>query len=335
LKTLVVEDKLTDYNNILKCLNKLEGKFDVLHANNTSQAFELLHEGEFELAIIDIDLGKDPLNRSGIDVLSEIDKNHPVTKSIVTTVWDNEYNKALSMQYGARGIVPKIFLSDLLHIVVTGIMSPTSTQPNYSKLGDAFVRHVKGLSLEDRIAAVVDIMHSLNLSTRQLKGFRAVKVKVEAQDRASVIKFNRLIDYFMEACCWANRNLDPKIKSISTADRLFGSVIAKEYEGRLSNTQAYLALGVVIEERNKSAEENIEDIKFQKKLVYSKYLMTVDIGKGRVNLKTEPKGYGRTELIISPDTDLSQLDSFSKPTKGELVYLQGNSFELTLIRKIG
>ena len=86
MKILLLEDSILDYKRINKVLTQSD--FEVVHAVNSSQVFELLNEGEKpDLFIMDIELEKEEIENDkmdGLEVAKKARKMHAAPIVVLT-----------------------------------------------------------------------------------------------------------------------------------------------------------------------------------------------------------------------------------------------------------
>jgi len=340
LRILVVEDKYLDQELIVKQLGNLEKDIEVVRSANVSRALKLLSEYEFDIAIIDIDLGPDPESRSGIDILRVIDKNYPKSLAIVTTIWDNSHNQTLCFQHGARGLVSKVSLEKELCKIVKGAMERTSVQPSFTELGKSLLRRAEGLPEEERLPMLVELMHQFGYTHTQLKvsskaSVREFKFNIVASSMEDAAKLKRNIDNFVDSCHWINENLPAEIIARTRAQRTIRVAAVNEFKDRVSSTQIREAIGVVASKRKIESKsvgpDDFTNITFEPMAVYNSDIMGIDTLKGIVGLAEASSSHRRVKLDISAETDSNALKRFEKANRGELTYLEGCTFQLALI----
>ncbi len=112
-RILVVEDEHA-IRLALKGLLRREG-FEVELAENGEIAIEKIREGDFDLVITDLALGR---GKSGMDVLRAAKQERPETGVVMITAHGSEKIAVEAMKSGADDYVPKPFDNDELRVVV-------------------------------------------------------------------------------------------------------------------------------------------------------------------------------------------------------------------------
>jgi DNA-binding response OmpR family regulator len=112
---LIVEDDVVFCKLLTRFLTK--NNFQTQDAQSAKQAFNLLNEGSFDLAILDYRLPDD----TGLSILKEIKDNHKVSKVILITRYGDEEvaNKAIDL--GADAYVSKPINPDELLSVIQSL----------------------------------------------------------------------------------------------------------------------------------------------------------------------------------------------------------------------
>ena len=121
-KILVVDD-LPDWRATLGGLLKDAG-YDVLVADSSARARELLRTDRFDAAVLDIRLDEtDEGNTEGLDLAAEIKQHWPDTKVVMITAYSTTDTTRRAMEPDAQGrrlvanYIPKTETEELVKIV--------------------------------------------------------------------------------------------------------------------------------------------------------------------------------------------------------------------------
>jgi DNA-binding response OmpR family regulator len=114
-KVLIVDDEETLTWGMAKSLSKDKDKFEVIIANNGSEAINLLKKNEVDLVISDIRMP----DINGLDLLVRIRKEYPKTKVIIMTAYGSSDVKKEANRRGSLYYVEKPFeISEIRKIII-------------------------------------------------------------------------------------------------------------------------------------------------------------------------------------------------------------------------
>lgn len=114
-KVLIVDDEETLTWGMAKSLSKDKDKFEVIIANNGSEAINLLKKNEVDLVISDIRMP----DINGLDLLVKIRKEYPKTKVIIMTAYGSSDVKKEANRRGSLYYVEKPFeISEIRKIII-------------------------------------------------------------------------------------------------------------------------------------------------------------------------------------------------------------------------
>jgi DNA-binding response OmpR family regulator len=114
-KVLIVDDEETLTWGMAKSLSKDKDKFEVIIANNGSEAINLLKKNEVDLVISDIRMP----DINGLDLLVKIKKEYPKTKVIIMTAYGSSDVKKEANRRGSLYYVEKPFeISEIRKIII-------------------------------------------------------------------------------------------------------------------------------------------------------------------------------------------------------------------------
>src|SRR5262245_48744640 len=97
LVVLVVEDSLLIISRILNVLEEAENVKLVIHASNFNESMKMINEINTDVVLLDINL----TDKSGIELLAVIKKNHPQIKVMMLTNHASENYRQLCSCMGA------------------------------------------------------------------------------------------------------------------------------------------------------------------------------------------------------------------------------------------
>ena len=110
-KVLVVDnDRLMSWS-LKRALNR--AGYDVCVSNSGEGASEILQKEDFDLVITDFKM----LGINGLDVLCEVRRRCPLTKSILMTAFGSDKIKEKAKQYGAGYVTKPFQVSELVEYV--------------------------------------------------------------------------------------------------------------------------------------------------------------------------------------------------------------------------
>jgi DNA-binding response OmpR family regulator len=114
-KVLIVDDEETLTWSMAKSLSKDKDKFEVIIANNGSEAIHLLKKNEIDIVISDIRMP----DINGLDLLVKIKKEYPETKVIIMTAYGSSDVQKEANRRGSLFYVEKPFeISDIRKIII-------------------------------------------------------------------------------------------------------------------------------------------------------------------------------------------------------------------------
>ncbi|TCK60419.1 sigma-54-dependent transcriptional regulator [Seleniivibrio woodruffii] len=111
-KILVVDDEIFIRENLERTLT-LKG-YDVAVAQNRHESIHMLTEGDIDLVLLDLNLGRD----SGIDILREMKEVDPEILVIIITGYGTVESAVEALKMGAYDYIKKPFKADALHLIV-------------------------------------------------------------------------------------------------------------------------------------------------------------------------------------------------------------------------
>jgi len=336
LKVLLVEDEPQDVDLIVNTVTALDEETVITCVRSVPHALHILSSERFDVAVIDINLGVDKQHRSGIDILAAIDKMCPRTKTLVYSIWDNEINRSLCFQHGARAFLSKLDLEKSLLDAIRGVMTPVSADPDYTQLGESFVRKAAKLSAEGKVALVRKMVEGLDVDLSQVRESqeKPLEIEVTAGSISDAQKLTKIIETYVQVCIWINENLDPQETSLKAACNAVGEAAYEKYGEIISKTQVLTAVESVMTARDSGENKARLDThtRFESKAVFTQRIMGVKLSPAEIRLKTATTGYGRTKLSVR-DEDVDKLRKLGAPTRIELVHLEDLLFQATLIKK--
>ena len=114
-KVLIVEDEETLTWSMAKSLAKDKDKYEVMIANNGSEALQLLKRNKVDLVISDIRMP----DINGLDLLVMVKKEYPETKVIIMTAYGSSDVQKEANQRGSLFYIEKPFeISDIRKIII-------------------------------------------------------------------------------------------------------------------------------------------------------------------------------------------------------------------------
>ena len=114
-KVLIVDDEETLTWSMARSLSKDKDNYEVLIANNGSEALNFLEKNKIDLVISDIRMP----DINGLDLLVKIKKEYPQTKVIIMTAYGSADVQKEANQRGSLYYVEKPFeISDLRKIII-------------------------------------------------------------------------------------------------------------------------------------------------------------------------------------------------------------------------
>lgn len=114
-KVLIVDDEETLTWSMAKSLSKDKDKYEVMIANNGTEALNLLKKNKIDLVISDIRMP----DINGLDLLVNIKKEHPQTKVIIMTAYGSSDVQKEANRRGSIFYVEKPFeISEIRKIVI-------------------------------------------------------------------------------------------------------------------------------------------------------------------------------------------------------------------------
>ena len=114
-KVLIVDDEETLTWSMAKSLSKDKDKFEVIIANNGSEAINLLRRNEIDIVISDIRMP----DINGLDLLVKIRKEYPQTRVIIMTAYGSSDVQKEANRRGSLFYVEKPFeISDIRKIII-------------------------------------------------------------------------------------------------------------------------------------------------------------------------------------------------------------------------
>jgi DNA-binding NtrC family response regulator len=111
-KILVVDDEIFIRENLERTLS-LKG-YEVAVAQNRHESIHMLNEGDVDLVLLDLNLGRD----SGIDILREMKEIDPEILVIIITGYGTVESAVEALKMGAYDYIKKPFKADALHLIV-------------------------------------------------------------------------------------------------------------------------------------------------------------------------------------------------------------------------
>jgi len=100
---LIVDDSIIVLDRMVQMIKELGITHKVIYAGSYQEALIQLEQQRPDLAFFDINLA----DGNGIDLLREVKKRYPQTKSIMFTNHNNEYYKNLCLSLGAISFLDK------------------------------------------------------------------------------------------------------------------------------------------------------------------------------------------------------------------------------------
>ena len=114
-KVLIVDDEETLTWSMAKSLAKDKDKYEVMIANNGSEALQLLKRNKVDLVISDIRMP----DINGLDLLVMVKKEYPETKVIIMTAYGSSDVQKEANQRGSLFYIEKPFeISDIRKIII-------------------------------------------------------------------------------------------------------------------------------------------------------------------------------------------------------------------------
>jgi len=117
-RLLIVDDE-GDLRDLLSRVLSTEG-YEIVTASDGTEAIEILQREAFDVALLDILMPQE----NGFTVLKHITKNHPGTKSIMLTAYNNLRAAIEAREYGAVEFISKPYkLETVLSALTKAIAS--------------------------------------------------------------------------------------------------------------------------------------------------------------------------------------------------------------------
>jgi DNA-binding NtrC family response regulator len=114
----IIADDQPDVLEALRMLLKTEG-CDAQLANSPRRLLESLEEGEFDLALIDLNYARDTTSgQEGLDLLARIHEMDPVLPVVVMTAWGSVELAVEAVRRGARDFIQKPWDNNRLAAIV-------------------------------------------------------------------------------------------------------------------------------------------------------------------------------------------------------------------------
>lgn len=193
-KILILED-LPDVKDWLENLVQSHLAAEKVHTAGTlSQAFELLNNNAYDLALLDIGLP----DGSGLDALKLIKMQHEHCYCVVTSIFDASEYLFTALKYGADGYILKSESTEQVAEHLAGILlgkpplSPViakkmllAFRPEKDLTANLSPREEQILSLIAKGYNVPDAAHLLNISPHTAAGYlKQVYKKLQVNNRA-------------------------------------------------------------------------------------------------------------------------------------------------------
>ncbi len=104
-KMLIVDDEETLTYSLYQSFIMAKRDYEVVTAASGEEASEKLKDKDFDLVITDISMP----GISGLELLSAIKKNYPLTEVIIMTAYGSPEKKEEAFQFGAKYYIEKPF----------------------------------------------------------------------------------------------------------------------------------------------------------------------------------------------------------------------------------
>ena len=208
-RILIVDDHAVVRDGIKRIFDEQPGTAAFAEAGSAPEALKLVHEQEWDVAVLDLSLG----GVSGLELLKEFKQLRPKLPVLILSMHSEEQYARRAFKAGASGYVTKdssrAELFKAIHRVVEGgrYVSPSlaeklitylekgSDRPAHETLSD---REFEVMSLIASGKTVGEIATLLSLSDKTISTYRArILEKMEMKTNAELIHYaiqNKLVD---------------------------------------------------------------------------------------------------------------------------------------------